>query len=83
MVNLYFLKKSYLNPLVPDISIVSHEGRRLNLQGLGPFNWLVEFLIADHLEMKMSDILKKECQDLLSVVEKVSVVDHLYIDVSN
>ena len=67
---------------VSEFSIVSHEGRRLQIQGLGPLNWLVEILIEDHLEQKMNQILMRESQYLLSgMAGKVSVVDYLYIHV--
>ena len=67
-----------------DFSIISSEGERLNLQGLGPLNWLAKILIADDLKRKMNIVLKKAAQEVLAtVVGKVSVVDYLYIHVLN
>ena len=76
------IKKSYVTYSFSEFSIVSQEGRRLHLHGIGPLNWLVEILIEDHLEQKMNQILLRESQNLLSgVAGKVSVVDYLYIHV--
>ena len=61
------------------MSIASVEGARLHLSGLGPFNSLAKFFLAEQLGKKMKETLKIEAErKVAAVVGKYSILENFY-----